>query len=591
MVVQITGYRVFIASPGGLNEERKSFKEKLFEYSEDESIERHVSFIPVGWEETLGGIGRPQEIINDEIKKCDFFVLLLWDRWGSPPSKDRSSNYSSGTEEEFYIALECLRDKNQPMRKIVVLFKGVDERQLSDPGPQLKKVIEFKRKIEANKILLYEAFDTIEEFTRIIRRHLSRWVRDDESKRIELSDQIISITKTHYKSASIDSSKFVFMSTEEILNTAEELAHKGSFADAEALFAYAVIDRNTSDALNRYGRFLRRVTRHAHSQVIFERVISITNENNDREARTFALSNLGVILRRKGQNDEALKIFEESNRLAHKLRSAGRKHLAYNYSNIGQILSSQKDFKGAEIMLRKSIKIQEELDDIEGQSKTYCGIGVIRRRCGDLEGAAENLKNSITFAKKLGERGQMQLPLIYGNLGLVYFHQKKLDEAKKYCDLSLSLNKKFRQQHGIAFILALFARISLLERNLEDAIKLNEESFQINSQIGQFDGLANNYFLRGEIAFYKDKIDKARDNFEQSLELNEKNKNSEGITENLNAIGDIFLKSDDLRRACKSWEKAYKISITSSLKHISKVIQKKIEANCKKLLDSNLGIK
>ena len=78
-------YRVFIASPGGLPEERKAFRDVIQHYNEMDAMERGIVFTPVGWEITLGGVGRPQSLINEDVKKCDYFVLLLWDRWGSRP--------------------------------------------------------------------------------------------------------------------------------------------------------------------------------------------------------------------------------------------------------------------------------------------------------------------------------------------------------------------------------------------------------------------------------------------------------------------------------------------------------------------------
>lgn len=49
----ITRYKVFIASPGGLEEERKAFQETIREYNlEIDELQRDVSFMPVGWEET-----------------------------------------------------------------------------------------------------------------------------------------------------------------------------------------------------------------------------------------------------------------------------------------------------------------------------------------------------------------------------------------------------------------------------------------------------------------------------------------------------------------------------------------------------------
>jgi hypothetical protein len=140
MAQDLKAYKIFIATPSGLEEERKLFREEILAYNESDANHRDIHFIPVGWEITLGGIGRPQGLINEEIEKCDYFVLLLWDRWGSPPSANGGGKYTSGTEEEHNVAWECYEDDTKPMRQIVAFFKAVDPRQLSDPGDQLKKV-------------------------------------------------------------------------------------------------------------------------------------------------------------------------------------------------------------------------------------------------------------------------------------------------------------------------------------------------------------------------------------------------------------------------------------------------------------------
>ena len=74
---------------------------------------------------------------------CDYFILLLWDRWGSSPDTPDKIRYSSACEEEFALALECLKDPAKPMRQVLLFFKAVDPAQLVDPGPQLKSGVRF----------------------------------------------------------------------------------------------------------------------------------------------------------------------------------------------------------------------------------------------------------------------------------------------------------------------------------------------------------------------------------------------------------------------------------------------------------------
>jgi hypothetical protein len=137
--------------------------------------------MPVGWENTLGGVGRPQSLINEDIVACDYFILLLWDRWGSTPNVAGAGPYSSACEEEFSLALQCLRDPGKPIRQIVVFFKAVAPQQMADPGEQLRKVLDFRRKMEAEKQHFFTTFDEDSVFRQHLRRHLARWLQHHEA--------------------------------------------------------------------------------------------------------------------------------------------------------------------------------------------------------------------------------------------------------------------------------------------------------------------------------------------------------------------------------------------------------------------------
>ena len=94
----IVKYKVFVGTPGGLDETRNSFRQTLEEYNRLETIPRGVLFEPIGRETTLAGVGRPQALINEDLRGCDHSVFVFRDRWGSPTGGP--SGFSSGCEEE-----------------------------------------------------------------------------------------------------------------------------------------------------------------------------------------------------------------------------------------------------------------------------------------------------------------------------------------------------------------------------------------------------------------------------------------------------------------------------------------------------------
>ena len=137
-------FRVFLASPSDLEEERKAAQEVV--EGLNPIIRKVDSILELrGWEDRSPGFGRPQEHINEHVDGCDLFVGILSHRWGSHTGK-----YSSGFEEEFERAVSRRRRSESP--EIDLYFKRVDD--ASDPGVQLRRVLEFRDRIEQERELL-----------------------------------------------------------------------------------------------------------------------------------------------------------------------------------------------------------------------------------------------------------------------------------------------------------------------------------------------------------------------------------------------------------------------------------------------------
>jgi hypothetical protein len=171
---KLTIIQVFLASPGDLVEERKLAKSIVDTYNRNfsELLGYHVQL--VGWEDTASRFGRPQEIINRDLLKCELFIGMIWQRWGTPPSDDGA--YSSGFEEEFNIAIRGREESNCP--EVVMLIKDIEESRLRDPGIQLSKVLDFRAKLEKDRIVLYRQFKTSDDFREIFLSQIASYVKD-----------------------------------------------------------------------------------------------------------------------------------------------------------------------------------------------------------------------------------------------------------------------------------------------------------------------------------------------------------------------------------------------------------------------------
>ena len=192
--------KVFLASPGDLNDERLSAKHvvDVFNRQWADNLGIHIDLI--GWEDTVSRFGRPQANINRELDQCELFIGVMWKHWGTPP--DQGSTYTSGFEEEFERAINNKQKLDRP--EISLFFKEVDPDLLKDPGDALKKVTTFKNRIIAEKKVLFQSFGNMRVFEDQVRGSITSYVQNLKREELEVNQddsRARAMTKPEIRSA------------------------------------------------------------------------------------------------------------------------------------------------------------------------------------------------------------------------------------------------------------------------------------------------------------------------------------------------------------------------------------------------------
>jgi Domain of unknown function (DUF4062) len=162
--------RVFIGSPGGLEDERRAAREIIQEVNQAHSEHWGCQFKLVGWEDTIPGYQRPQSLINVDLDKCQYFIGVLWNRWGTKPSLDKRG-FSSGFEEEFCRARDLSTAGS--MKDIALYFKAVNVPDGLEAGPEIKKVKDFRTKCIDEKRIFFRDFTETAEFRDLVRSKIT----------------------------------------------------------------------------------------------------------------------------------------------------------------------------------------------------------------------------------------------------------------------------------------------------------------------------------------------------------------------------------------------------------------------------------
>jgi len=159
--------RVFLASPADVQPERAKVENVIAELNESSAPYLGLHLEIIRWEDTVPGMGRPQQVILDQVdlNDTDIFIGILWNHFGTPTGRA-----DSGTEEEFQIAYEAWKSKGLP-RIMFYFCQRPANLQTIEQIDQKSRVIKFRDRLSRLGIL-GEYSDTA-EFETCLRKHLA----------------------------------------------------------------------------------------------------------------------------------------------------------------------------------------------------------------------------------------------------------------------------------------------------------------------------------------------------------------------------------------------------------------------------------
>ncbi len=558
-----------MAAPKGLEEVREAFQKTLTEYNESDATARGVTFIPVGWESTRGGVGRPQSLINKDIRRCDFLVLVLWNRWGSSPDKKGSGEFSSGTEEEYHLAMNLLQDSSQPMRHLVVFFKAVDNRQLSDPGPQLQKVLDFRKKLETDKTLYYHTFDELFVFEKRLRHHLAAWVREHEG------GQTVEVTAPgpSLKRPSIDV-MFDFPGereggeASELVRRAQKLADEGRFTEAETAFAQAAVGEDDWNVLDRYGVFLYKLGRLSQSRQLFERALELSSRTGNEYVQFLSLNNLAAVLFDLAKYEAAEPLMERSLEISEREFGPDHPYMAAALNNLGMLYQGEGRFDKAEEFLRQALeRYQKALSpDDPMVAMSLSNLGTLYSAERRYEEAEELTRQALDIKEKILGPKDPRLALSLNNLGSVLRNQGRYDEAEPLFRRALEIvETAFGPDHlRIAVILNNLARVVLDQGRYDEVEPFLERALEIRERIFEPDHPAIARILRnlGVLRTQQERYDEAAEYLQKALDIVERVLGTDHprLADILKAFADLLMRTgreeeaEEMRRRASTLE-------------------------------------
>lgn len=172
----ITKYKIFLASPGDLIDDRISVSEVIDELNTTFGQPNDIHLELIRWEtHSAPAISNQhiQKIINKDVgDNYDLFIGLLWKRFGTP-----TDEADSGTEEEFLNAFK--RFKQDPKSIQILFYFNKTPFSIDDIDPdQLKKIKDFRKDLGENKGVFYWEYNDTLQLSKFLRIHIQQRITD-----------------------------------------------------------------------------------------------------------------------------------------------------------------------------------------------------------------------------------------------------------------------------------------------------------------------------------------------------------------------------------------------------------------------------
>jgi hypothetical protein len=152
-------YRVFISTPGDLQQEQEACRAAISEVNEKEAMPQKILLVAVGLRED-SQIEGFRSAVSDNVRHCTYYIQIFEDDWG-PKNLFRKM---------FFLATDCRDDTSLPMREVVVGLKHAPRE--TDP-----EILAFRKELEEQQKVRLFHFDNADSLGEQLRRICGEWVQ------------------------------------------------------------------------------------------------------------------------------------------------------------------------------------------------------------------------------------------------------------------------------------------------------------------------------------------------------------------------------------------------------------------------------
>jgi tetratricopeptide (TPR) repeat protein len=514
MPVDLSGRVIFLASPGGMDAERRWVREEVALFNHLRFRGTGVVFVVTGYEDVPGTVNRPQAAINPLVEDADFMILLVGDQLGSPTTA--TAPFRTGIEEELSVALHCLEIDNAPMRDIMLGFRAHASSTLRRPTQALREVLEFKNAIEATKELFHVGSVASEtDLRHTVQVQLEEWARPLGAKASRSCPALM---------AALDRSNRPTMAqpphddADTLVQWAEEQAGNGLNAVADSAFAKAIADNNP-DHLRRYARFLQRTGQLERAVKVDQQALTLCvgrTTVEDVRLQADLLAHLAQLKRKLGDPRASKRLLDEAVKTARPYGGQITSTLGYILDQSGIAAARLGDLDGAKVAYSEAHDLRVAVGDERGRAQSLINLARVARVQGDTGQAVALLNEAIGILERGDETRVLANAL--ATLGEAVGADDPV-RARDLLTRSLRINERLDIPDGVSVASNGLARLALSVGDIGSASKHAERVLEVSTETGNREGTAIAHRLLGEIQLASGEPQAAVESFRNALDL------------------------------------------------------------------------
>lgn len=454
--------RVFLASPGDLEDERNAVRRCVSDHAA-RAASGGVTYELIEWNRVRGTARRPQEAINELISECHFMIVLFRHDWGSTPGSPWG--YSSGTEEELFTGLLDLGQPEQPMRDLWIGFLG-------DASPD-DRIVALRQQIVDRNALMFESIADVGDLKTKLIKLLETWEARDHKTPSHV-DLLPSSGKDVLRASNLR------IQGEKLVDLGMRDAGHGALKEAASVggpteqLAYATFLRREGD-LN---------GAHIAIQQAIDYLVMAGPLYSPLAADAFS-AQAGVLSSQHRDNEaigklrHALTLLRGADTYSQTIRCRILDQLGLGLMRIGDKSSAREHYEEA-------LDLRRATNDATAVAQSLVNLARLEVSEGHLSTADDYATEAANLLRRMPPSGLCANAEVL--VAQVRLRQGRAEEGIPPAKRALSQNRQIANRHGEAISLLVLAQCCRESAQIEAAEKYGRECLKLNQSIDDAHG-------------------------------------------------------------------------------------------------------